>query len=92
VSTKLGKAFDMRIFVRLMSFAKNYRLKFGIAIFSTILLSIVAAIDPYILIYTIDNFTKTKDLSQLLDNTIILIIVLLIQVLLHFSFIYYANW
>ncbi|PQJ21051.1 ABC transporter ATP-binding protein [Tenacibaculum sp. SG-28] len=92
MSTKSGKAFDIKIFSRLMSFAKKYRLKFGIAIVSTILLAITAAADPYILIYTIDNFTETKSLNNLFNNIILLFVVLLAQVLLQFLFIYYANW
>ncbi len=75
-----------------MSFAKKYRLKFGIAIVSTILLAVTAAADPYILIHTIDNFTETKSLSNLFNNIILLFVVLLAQVLLQFLFIYYANW
>lgn len=75
-----------------MSFAKKYKLKFGIAIVSTILLAVTAAADPYILIHTIDNFTETKSLNNLFDNIILLFIVLLAQVLLQFLFIYYANW
>ncbi|CAL2105942.1 ATP-binding cassette, subfamily B, multidrug efflux pump [Tenacibaculum sp. 190524A02b] len=75
-----------------MSFAKRYRLKFGIAVFSTIFLAVVSAADPYILMYAINDFTDTKNLSQLINYTIILFVLLLLQVLLQFSFIYFANW
>ncbi|WP_348706895.1 ABC transporter ATP-binding protein [Tenacibaculum sp. 190524A02b] len=92
MSTKSGNAFDIKIFARLMSFAKRYRLKFGIAVFSTIFLAVVSAADPYILMYAINDFTDTKNLSQLINYTIILFVLLLLQVLLQFSFIYFANW
>lgn len=75
-----------------MSFAKNYKLKFSIAVIATVLLAVAAAADPYILMYTINEFTASKDINQLLDNTLLLIAVLLLQVLLQFAFIYYANW
>ncbi|CAL2088002.1 ATP-binding cassette, subfamily B, MsbA [Tenacibaculum sp. 190524A02b] len=75
-----------------MSFAKRYRLKFGIAVFSTIFLAVASAADPYILMYAINDFTDTKNLSQLINYTIILFVLLLLQVLLQFSFIYFANW
>ena len=75
-----------------MSFAKRYRLKFGIAVFSTIFLAVASAADPYILMYAINDFTETKNISQLINYTIILFVLLLLQVLLQFSFIYFANW
>ena len=75
-----------------MSFAKNYKFKFFVAASSTIILAIVAAARPYVLIEAIDDFTETKDLLNLLYFTGIILSILLVQVALQFSFIYYANW
>ena len=44
-----GKAFDVKIFLRLMSFASSYKLRFSIAVFSTITLAFVASLNPYII-------------------------------------------
>ncbi|WP_251007492.1 ABC transporter ATP-binding protein [Tenacibaculum dicentrarchi] len=82
----------MKIFVRLMSFAKHYRTRFIIAATSTILLAVFAVLNPVILMMAIDDFTTHKDLTRLLYYTIAMLITLLIQVLFQFSFIYYANW
>ncbi len=82
----------MKIFVRLMSFAKHYRTRFIIAATSTILLAVFAVLNPVILMMAIDDFVTNKDLTRLLYYTIIMLITLLVQVLLQFSFIYYANW
>lgn len=92
MSKNSGKAFDIRIFSRLMNFAKNYKLKFTIAVLSTVLLAIAAAADPYILIHAINDFSQTKNLTELINNSVLLLAILLIQVTLQFSFIYYANW
>ncbi|MCD8405959.1 ABC transporter ATP-binding protein/permease [Tenacibaculum dicentrarchi] len=92
MSKKTGKAFDMKIFVRLMSFAKQYRTRFIIAATSTILLAVFAVLNPVILMMAIDDFTTHKDLTRLLYYTIAMLITLLVQVLFQFSFIYYANW
>lgn len=89
---KTGNAFDIKIFVRLMSFAKKYRLKFWVASLSTILLALFSVASPVVLMEAIDDFTVQKDLTRLLYYTIIMLVLLLIQVLLQFSFIYYANW
>lgn len=92
MSKTTGKAFDIKIFARLMSFAKRYRVRFIIAALSTILLAGFAVLTPVILMTAIDDFTVTKDITRLLYFTIAMIVVLLIQVLFQFSFIYYANW
>jgi len=92
VSKATGKAFDIKIFARLMSFAKKYRLRFIVAAASTVLLAGFSVLTPVILMTAIDDFTTTKNATTLLYFTIAMIIVLLIQVLFQFSFIYNANW
>ena len=56
-----GNAFDIKIFVRLMSFAKHYRLQFWIATISTITLALFSAASPVVLMQAIHDFTQTKD-------------------------------
>lgn len=92
MSKATGKAFDIKIFARLMSFAKKYRLRFIVAAASTILLAGFAVLTPVILMTAIDDFTTTKDATRLLYFTIAMVVVLLVQVLFQFSFIYNANW
>ncbi len=92
MSKATGKAFDIKIFSRLMSFAKKYRLRFIVAAASTILLAGFAVLTPVILMTAIDDFTTTKDATRLLYFTIAMVVVLLVQVLFQFSFIYNANW
>ncbi|WP_028892799.1 ABC transporter ATP-binding protein [Tenacibaculum sp. 47A_GOM-205m] len=92
MSKATGKAFDIKIFARLMSFAKKYRLRFIVAAASTVLLAGFSVLTPVILMTAIDDFTTTKNATTLLYFTIAMIIVLLIQVLFQFSFIYNANW
>ncbi|WP_435254366.1 ABC transporter ATP-binding protein [Tenacibaculum sp. A30] len=75
-----------------MSFAKKYRLRFIVAAASTILLAGFAVLTPVILMTAIDDFTTTKDATRLLYFTIAMVVVLLVQVLFQFSFIYNANW
>ncbi len=89
---KSGKAFDLTIFKRLISFAKPYQMRFLIASFSTILLAIVSASVPYTMIITINDFSETKNSYNLLNYTILLLVLLLFQVLFQISFIYFANW
>ncbi|WP_299058703.1 ABC transporter ATP-binding protein [uncultured Polaribacter sp.] len=92
MADKTGKAFDMQIFSRLMSYAKRYKLEFFIAASSTILLALVALLTPYLILKTVDNYIIVKDSQGLIQNILLLFILLTIEVLLQFSFIYYANW
>lgn len=75
-----------------MSFAKKYRVRFIIAATSTILLAGFSVLSPVILMAAIDDFVANKNLTSLLYYTIAMLVVLLIQVLFQFSFIYNASW
>ena len=87
-----GKAFDIKIFLRLMSFAKGYKLKFSIAAISTISLAFVSAINPYIIGETVNDFVANQDISNLVYYIKILLAIVFAEVLLQFMFIYFANW
>lgn len=87
-----GKVFDIKLFKRLMGHAKMYKIHFVTATSTAIILAIITALRPYLIIQTVDNYIKTKDAEGLLDYTLFIFSVLLIEVLLHLSFIYIANW
>ncbi len=82
----------MDIFLRLMSFAKKYKLNFFIASASTITLAGVALLTPIILKETVDVYITDKNLEGLVFNVMLMFGVLLLEVLLRFTFIYFANW
>ena len=87
-----GKAFDIKIFLRLMSFAKGYKLKFSIAAIYTISLAFVSALNPYIIGETVNDFVTNQDISNLVFYIKILLTIVFAEVILQFLFIYYANW
>ncbi len=82
----------MDIFLRLMSFAKRYKRNFIIASTSTILLAGVALLTPIILKKTVDVYITNKDTEGLINSILLMLGVLMIEVVLRFTFIYYANW
>ncbi len=82
----------MDIFLRLMSFAKKYKVNFFIAASATILLAGVALLTPLILKETVDLYITNKDADGLLRNILLMLGILMGEVLLRFVFIYYANW
>ncbi|AUC86265.1 antibiotic ABC transporter ATP-binding protein [Polaribacter sp. ALD11] len=92
MANKTGNAFDMEIFLRLMSFAKRYKRNFIIAASSTIILAGVALLTPIILKDTVDLYIANKDTEGLINSVLLMFGILLLEVLLRFTFIYYANW
>jgi ATP-binding cassette, subfamily B, multidrug efflux pump len=87
-----GKAFDAKLFFRLLQFVKNYKAQFIIASASTILLAIAASVRPWLLQQIVDNYITNKNAPQLFRYTIYIFLALFAEVLLQFTFIYFANW
>ena len=92
MGSKTGKAFDLQIFLRLMSFAKRYKFNFFIATISTILLALVSLINPYLVKETVDKYISEKDSEGLVNNVMLMFGIVFLEVLLRFAFIYFANW
>ncbi len=87
-----GKAFDAKIFMRILSFAKNYRTHFITATVAVVLTALLSAYRPYLLKEAVNHFTIHKNEATLLDYTLLMFAVLLAEVLLQVLFIYFANW
>ena len=87
-----GKAFDSKIFKRLMQFAKAYRKQFIIGTLSAILLSLVAVVKPVLLQETVNVYYTNKDKQGLLYFSLLMMLFLLLEVFLQFIFIYKVNW
>ena len=87
-----GKAFDLRLFNRLLNKTRPYRLTFyGVAL-AAILLSVFAVLTPIILQQIIDDAIKQANADRLLYLTLAMLGVLLGQVVSQLGFNYYANW
>lgn len=87
-----GKAFDTRLFKRLMAYTKPYRLTFyGVAL-AAILLSGFAVLTPLIVKRIIDVAIKQSNEQMLFYLTIAMLVVLIGQVVSQLAFNYYANW
>jgi subfamily B ATP-binding cassette protein MsbA len=87
-----GKAFDAKIFKRLMAFAKKYRLQFIIGTLSAILLSLVSVVKPILLQEIINTYFESKDKEGILYFSLLMVVFLLAEVFLQFLFIYKVNW
>jgi len=75
-----------------MSFANRYKLNFFIATISTILLAVVSLLNPYLIKETVDQYITEKDSQGLIHNVMLMFGVVLLETLLRFTYIYFANW
>ena len=92
MAEKTGKAFDFRLFRRLITYTNPYRLTFYFVAFSAILLSFLSIVNPHLLKQTIDQAIKLKDGELLIYFISLMIGALILEVVSQFLFIYYANW
>lgn len=87
-----GKAFDKRLFQRLLAHTRPYRITFyGVAL-AAVLLSAFAVFTPLLLREIIDGAIKQSNEEKLLWLTLAMLGVLLGQVVCQLLFNYYANW
>ncbi|MEZ4971533.1 MAG: ABC transporter ATP-binding protein [Flavobacteriaceae bacterium] len=87
-----GKAFDYRLFKRLLRHVRPYLITFyGVAL-AAILLSGFAILTPILVGEIVDNAITNKDGQKLLTLTLAMVGVLLGEVFSQLYFNYYANW
>ncbi|OYQ43343.1 antibiotic ABC transporter ATP-binding protein [Flavobacterium cyanobacteriorum] len=77
---------------KVMRFARPYRVRFNWVIVFAVSLSVFAAIRPYLLKQTVDQYIASKDAGGLLYYILLMTLVLLLEVASQFYFVYWANW
>ncbi|PZR20073.1 MAG: antibiotic ABC transporter ATP-binding protein [Flavobacterium psychrophilum] len=79
-------------FKKVMQYAKPYKARFIWVILFSISLSLFAAARPYLLKETVDEYLIPKNASGLLFYVILMGVVLMLEVISQFYFVYLANW
>ena len=87
-----GKAFDSKIFWRLMSFARPYQLRFWATLTLTLFLAAIGPLKPYLIIIIVNDFIANKDLVGLTNWSMIYIGIIAIESFAQFFQTYSANW
>jgi ATP-binding cassette subfamily B multidrug efflux pump len=86
------KAFDSQLFKRILVYTKPYQWRFRGVIIWAIGLSVFAALRPYLLKKTVDDYIQTQDKEGLFVYILLMGFILLMEVLSQFYFVYWANW
>ncbi len=87
-----GKAFDTKLFKRLLQYAKPYKGQLYFAGIAAVLLSVFAALRPYFMKNAIDIGINQKDSENLIYYMALMGVVLFGQVIFQLLFIYFSNW
>lgn len=87
-----AKAFDQHLFKRILKHTKPYKFRFYSVLLFAVFLSFFAALRPYLLQVTVDNYITSPNKSDLLYFAFLMGIALILEVLSQFFFVYWANW
>ena len=87
-----GKAFDYQVFKRILHYAKRYRWQYFLTAVSAVVLSFLASARPVLMIDAVNQYIAPKAKDGLLWLIIIMLILLVLEVLLQFVFVFMANW
>ncbi|MBK9478395.1 MAG: ABC transporter ATP-binding protein [Bacteroidetes bacterium] len=86
-----GRAFDFKIFLRILSYTKPYRSLFYGTLGLTILIAILSPIRPWLVQFTLDHYIIKPDAHRLLQMTLVMFALLLSEAVLQFFDTYLAN-
>lgn len=86
-----GKAVDFVILKRIFTYVKPYKGNFLFAAFTTISLSLLAPVRPYLVKYTIDKYVANFNSTMLGYMAILLVSLLLLEALVQFADGYLTN-
>ncbi len=87
-----GKAFDFKLFRRLLGYTNAYRITFYYVAFAAIAMSILGIVQPELLQITIDESIVPRNNENLVFYITLMVSVIFVETLLNFTFIYLANW
>ncbi|OFY85092.1 MAG: antibiotic ABC transporter ATP-binding protein [Bacteroidetes bacterium RIFCSPLOWO2_12_FULL_35_15] len=87
----IGQALDLEILKRIFSYVKPYRKNFGFAVFTTVTLALISPLRPYLIQYTFDNYVTESNTGMLLNMTLILVALLMLEAVMQFADSFLTN-
>jgi ATP-binding cassette subfamily B protein len=86
-----GKAFDFHLLSRIFAYVKPYRSVFLLAVFLTIGLAILAPLRPLLIEQTIDRFVVNNDQAGLINMSLLMLGLLILQTVVQYYHTYATN-
>ncbi len=87
-----GKAFDLKLFTRVLKYVAPYKRIFYLSFFLTVLLAGLAVIRPILIGKAIDEYVVTNDSNGLLVLMLLVTGILFVEAAVQFYQTYYSNW
>ena len=91
-----GKAFDLKLLRRILSYAAPYKGKFYFGLFLTLFISVLSTSRPILIQYTIDHYvvptTGEPNVTWLGYMMLIMVAILILETFVQFGSIYITNW
>ncbi|KQR66908.1 ABC transporter ATP-binding protein [Pedobacter sp. Leaf176] len=80
-----GEVYNTGLLKRIFQYVKPYRAVFVWSVILTILLAAISPVRPFLIKYTLDNYILTGKYSGLVNMTILMIFMLLLQTLIQYN-------
>lgn len=90
--SKTGEILDYQLLRRVLRFAEPYSSKMYITAAFAILLAFLAPLRPLLINYALDNYIINPNIVLLTNITILMIVVLAVESIVQFYYIYFAAW
>ncbi len=90
--TKTGKVLDIAVLKRLIKFVRPYKGRFIFLIFLTLLVAVLAPVRPILIQFMVDNHIASGNLPGLINMTILLVGLLILQAIAQYSHTYLSGW
>lgn len=92
LETSSGKIFDSYILKRIFRFVKPYIRWFYLVVFLTILVALLSPVRPILIQKAINDYVLTSNVPGLVDISIFLVVVVVLQAGIQFAHTYLSGW
>lgn len=87
-----GKALDLKLLRRVLSYASPYKLQFTLGTLLTLLLGAIGPIRPVLIMVMVNDYIATGNQQGLLNMAIIIVGLLFAEAIVQFFQVYMASW
>ena len=84
--------YDFTSLLRIIKIARNYKLHFGIAIFSSFLLALFISSRLHLIKIAVDDYIVKREYSGFTTVILLICLALVLEVFFQYAFTYLANW
>ncbi|UTW66636.1 ABC transporter ATP-binding protein [bacterium SCSIO 12643] len=87
-----GNVFDLKLLKRVLDYVLPYKGTFILTGVLVIILALLAPIRPFLIQHAVDNYILVPNETMLLNVTLLLVSLLVLEAILQFTQTYMANW